>query len=151
MSDTQPTPDQPRGPQEQPYAQSGQPYAQPGQPYGASGLPAAPTPQTSASTGNPVGRVAFLVTVLSVGVGLIGQLVLQLLSASIGFGLLGGVSSILNFLVFVGAAAGLVLGIAALRRPAPHLLAAVAVGVAANTVAGTLVSFVSSLFYSIGF
>ncbi|WP_218054097.1 hypothetical protein [Microbacterium sp. 3J1] len=180
MSDTpQPAPGQPYAQPGQPYTQPGQPYgaqpgqpygaqpghpygaqpgqpgqpygAQPGQPYGAQPGTYGPASPAPVSAGNPVGRTAFLVTVIAVGVGLVGQFLLQLLYASIGFQALSGVSSILEFLVFVGAAAGLVLGIAALRRPAPHLLAAIAIGIAGSTLAGTLVSVLSSAVYNLGF
>lgn len=169
MSDSQPTPGQPHvqpGQPGQPYAQPGQPYAQPGhpgqpgqpyaQPYSQPGqpyasAPSAPSAASAPTVGNPLGRLAFLVTVLAVGVGLVGQFILQLLYASIGFQVLSGVSSILEFLVFVGAAAGLVLGIAALRRPAPHLLAAIAIGIAGNTLAGSVVSLLSSALYNFGY
>ncbi|MBP2376685.1 hypothetical protein JOF42_000180 [Microbacterium phyllosphaerae] len=88
--------------------------------------------------------------VLSVGFGLVSQLLLQFLYANsiIDWIAMGAVPSILNFLVFVGAATGIVLGIAALRRPAPHLLAAIAIGLAVNTVLGTLASGLSSVFYN---
>lgn len=143
---------QPTQPSDRPSqsAQPGQPYAQPGQPYG--------TPYPTVGTGtpgspkgaNPVGRTAFLVAVLSVGFGLVSQLLLQFFYANsiIDWMAMGAVPSILNFLVFVGAATGLVLGIAALRRPAPHLLAAIAIGLAVNTVLGTLASGLSSVFYN---
>ncbi|GAA1228844.1 hypothetical protein GCM10009588_01800 [Microbacterium phyllosphaerae] len=141
----------------QPYAQPGQPYAQPGQPYAQPGQPYG-TPHPTAGSGtpgspkgaNPLGRTAFLVAVLSVGFGLVSQLLLQFLYANsiIDWIAMGAVPSILNFLVFVGAATGIVLGIAALRRPAPHLLAAIAIGLAVNTVLGTLASGLSSVFYN---
>ena len=143
-------PGQPNAQPGQPYAQPGQPYAQPGQPYGT------PYPTAGAGTpgspkgANPVGRTAFLVAVLSVGFGLVSQLLLQFLYANsiIDWMATGAVPSILNFLVFVGAATGLVLGIAALRRPGPHLLAAIAIGISVNTVLGTLASGLSSVFYN---
>ncbi|MCP1428046.1 hypothetical protein J3D45_000544 [Microbacterium foliorum] len=135
----------------QPHAQPGQPYAQPGQPYRTSAASGTPYGASSSAAGNPLGRLAFVVTVVSVAVGLVWQLLLPMLYASVGFGVMGALQSVPSFLVLVGAATGLVLGITALRRPAPHLLAAIAVGIAANTVIGTVVSFVASLFYSLGF
>lgn len=142
---------QPYAQQGQPYAQPGQPYPQPGQPYGSSSTPGDPGDPSSRPTGNPLGRLAFLVTVISVGVGLVLQLLIPMLYASVGFGAAGAVQSVLTFLVFAGAATGLVLGIAALRRPAPRLLAAIAIGVAAHTVLGTAVAFIANLFYGLAF
>ncbi|MER7447143.1 hypothetical protein [Microbacterium sp. NPDC097977] len=144
-------PGQPYAQPGQPYAQPGQPYAQPGQPYRTSAASGTPYGASSSAAGNPLGRLAFVVTVVSVAVGLVWQLLLPMLYASVGFGVMGALQSVPSFLVLVGAATGLVLGITALRRPAPHLLAAIAVGIAANTVIGTVVSFIASLFYSLGF
>ncbi|CAH0256992.1 hypothetical protein SRABI44_03344 [Microbacterium foliorum] len=90
-------------------------------------------------------------SVVSVAVGLVSQLLAPLLYASVGVGVTSAVQGVLSLLVFAGAATGLVLGIIALRRPAPRLLAAIAVGVAAHSVLGTAVSFIASLFYSLGF
>ncbi|WP_447913918.1 hypothetical protein [Microbacterium phyllosphaerae] len=141
-------PGQPHTQPGQPYSQPGQPHTQPGQPYGA---PA--QPYTPARSGRPgaLGRTAFLVAVVGVAIGLLFQLVTPLLYMSIGFGVVDFLSNLVNLLVLAVAATGLVLGIIALRRPAPHLLAAIAVGVAGSTVVGTLVSWVSNVFYYFGY
>ena len=137
-------PGQPYAQPGQPYAQPGQPYAQPGQPYRTSAASGTPYGASSGAAGNPLGRLAFVVTVVSVAVGLVWQLLLPMLYASVGFGVMGTLQSVPSFLVLVGAAIGLVLGITALRRPAPHLLAPLAGGIAAHTVIGTVVSVVAS-------
>lgn len=141
-------PGQPHSQPGQPYSQPGQPYIQPGQPYGAPAQPYAP-----GQSGRPgtLGRTAFLVAVVGVAIGLLFQLVTPLLYMSIGFGVVDFLSNLVNLLVLAVAATGLVLGIIALRRPAPHLLAAIAVGVAGSTVVGTLVSWVSNVFYYFGY
>ena len=139
----------------QPYAQPGQPYAQPGQPYGSGpyaphdgGAPYSPPP---ARTSESLGRLALILAACAVGGGLLLQMLVQLLYPTIGYELVGQASSLLGFVVFAGAAAGLVLGIAALRRPGRHLLAAIAIGVAGNTLVGSIGSFLSSAFYNLGF
>ena len=78
------------------------------------------------------------------------QLILPFFYASVGFSLVDVLSNLVNLVVLVGAAAGSVLGILALRRPAPHLLAAIAIGVGGSTVIGTIVAWVANLFYFIG-
>ncbi|MGJ0389744.1 hypothetical protein [Microbacterium sp. CGR1] len=151
----QPDPAQPGQPYSQPgqpYSQPGQPYsqpyAQPGQPYGA---PAQPNAPGGAARTGALGRTAFLIAVIGVAIGLLFQLVTPLMYMSIGFGVVDVLSNLVNLLVLAVAATGLVLGIIALRRPAPHLLAAIAIGLAGSTVVGTLVSWVSNLFYYFGF
>ncbi|WP_431075272.1 hypothetical protein [Microbacterium phyllosphaerae] len=141
-------PGQPDGAPGQPYSQPGQPYTQPGQPYGAPGQPYAPGP-----SGRPgaLGRTAFLIAVVGVAIGLLFQLVTPLMYMSFGFGVVDFLSNLVNLLVLAVAATGLVLGLIALRRPAPHLLAAIAIGLAGSTVVGTLVSWVSNVFYYFGF
>lgn len=145
----------------QPYSQPGQPYAQgapaPGQPYGsAPGQPyasATPPYAQGASTARPgsLGRTAFLVAAISVAFGLVVQLVTPFFYASIGFGAVTLVSNLVNLVVLAGAAAGLWLGILALRRPAPHLPAAIAVGLAGSTLVGVLTSWIANLFSYVGF
>nr|WP_314844447.1 hypothetical protein [uncultured Microbacterium sp.] len=156
-------PQQPANPQQQPYppqqhpTQPGQPYGAPGQPYGADAPPyarsaagAAPA-SGAAATGNSLGTVALLVSAVAVGIGLVFRVLSQFLYASVGFDVVEILSNVLSFVVFLGSAAGLVLGLMALRRPAPHLLAAIAVGVAGSAVASTLAGALSGVFYSLGF
>ncbi len=132
----------------QPYAQPGQPYAQPGQPYGqAPGMPPATVTPVSGAT---VGRIAFLVTVISVGPGLLLQLAMPFLYASTGMGGVDTLPSLVNFAMFAGSVVGLVLGLTALRRSGPHLLAAIAIGIAGSTILGTLASGLTSLVYNFG-
>ena len=141
-------PGQPYSQPGQPYSQPGQPHTQPGQPYGA---PAQPNAPGGAARPGALGRTAFLVAAVGVAIGLLFQLVTPFLYMSIGFGVVDVFSNLVNLLVLALAATGLVLGLTALRRPAPHLLAAIAIGLAGSTVVGTLVSWVSNLFYYFGF
>ncbi|WP_341955681.1 hypothetical protein [Microbacterium sp. LWH13-1.2] len=140
----------------QPYARPGQPYAQPGQPYARPGHPdgvaaAAYAPgQATARRSGGLGRTALVVAVSAVAIGLLWQLVTPFMYASVGFGV-DLLSNLVNLVVMAGAGVALVLGIIALRRPAPHLLPAIAIGVGGSTVIGTLVAWVSNVFYYLGF
>lgn len=159
---------------QQPQPQPGQPYAQPGQPYPPQGQPYPPQGQLYPPQGQPyppqgqpyagtvpgrpspprsggLGSVALLIAALSVAVGLVFQLVTPWLYASGGYAAVDSLSLVINLLVFAGAVTGLVLGLVALRRPAPHLLAAIAVGFAGASALGRLVAWASSLFYAFGF
>lgn len=149
-----PQPGQPSG---QPYAQPGQPYAQPGQSYAQPGQPYPPSiagqsPRSGSSSGFAgLGAIALLVAALSVAVGLAFQLVTPWLYASGGYAVVDSFSLAVNLLVLLGAVGGLVLGLIALRRPAPQVLAAIAVGFAGAAVLSRLVAWASSLFYAFGF
>lgn len=142
-------PGQPYAQPGQPYAQPGQPYAQPGQPYGVTASPYAPGQGAPPSGG--LGRTALIVAASAVAIGLLWQIVTPFLYASVGFGVVELLSNLMNLVVVAGAGTGLVLGIIALRRPAPHLLAAIAIGVGGSAVIGTLVAWVSNVFYYLGF
>ncbi|CAN7253907.1 hypothetical protein LJR044_003447 [Microbacterium foliorum] len=141
----------------QPYAHPGQPYTQPGQPYARPGQPdvvaaAAYAPgQATARRSGGLGRTALVIAVGAVAIGLLWQLVTPFLYSSVGFGVVDLLSNLVNLLVMAGAGVALVLGIIALRRPAPHLLPAIAIGVGGSTVIGTLVAWVSNVFYYFGF
>ncbi|WP_311257980.1 hypothetical protein [Microbacterium sp. WCS2018Hpa-9] len=143
-------PGQPYAQPGQPYAQPGQPYAQPGQPYGVAAPPYAQGQATAPRSGG-LGRTALVVAVSAVAIGLLWQLITPFLYASVGFGAVELLSNLVNLVVMAGAGAALVLGIIALRRPAPHLLAAIAIGVGGSTVLGTLVAWASNVFYYLGF
>ena len=143
-------PGQPYSQPGQPYSQPGQPYSQPGQPYGS---PAAGVPQGTTGPGarGNLGRTAFIVALLAVAADLFVLLITPFLYSSVGYDAVEVVSNLILVVVLIAAVAGLVLGLIALRRPAPHLLAAIAVGLAGSTVATVLVSWMSSLMYYIGF
>lgn len=139
----QPGPAQP-GPAQPGYAQPV--YAQPGQPqpvYPAYGA------QSAASPGNALGRIAFIVAAITFGIGLLGTLSIPFLYATIGYDpmIVGFATGGTNLITLIGFAAALILGIVALRRPAPHVLAAIAVGIAGSGVIGTVVAWISTFFY----
>ncbi|MEV7610532.1 hypothetical protein AB0N61_13710 [Microbacterium sp. NPDC089320] len=142
-------PGQPHAQPGQPYAQPGQPHAQPGQPYGVTTPPYSPGPTAPRAGG--LGRTAFVVAVSGAAVGLFFQIITPFLYMSIGYQFVDLLGNLVNLIVLAVAGTGLALGLIALRRPAPHLLAAIAIGVGGSTVVGTLISWVSSLFYYFGF
>jgi hypothetical protein len=161
MSDPQQPPAQPHGapPQQQQPAQPYPPQQQPGQyppqqqsPYYAAAPhhPAGPSAASSASAGT--GRLAFILALASLGLGLLTSVSYPLIfrwfydSAAIGaFGVIS------NGLIFVVALAGLLLGVAAVRRSGSKLLPGIAIGITASQLAGILVSWVSNLFYALPF
>lgn len=127
-----------------------QPYTQPGQPYEVAAPPYPHRPGQGAPRTGGLGRTALIVGVSAGAIGLLWQLVIPFLYASIGFGVVELLSNLVNLVVVAGAGAGLLLGLIALRRPAPHLLAAIAIGVGGGTAIGTLVAWVSNVFYYFG-
>lgn len=143
-------PSQPSQPS-QPY--TGQPYgeqAYAGQPYPAQPYPEQQRPASSGSSG--LGRIAFLLAVISLGLGLLVTLSYPLMYRMMGdpsaIGVLGAVG---NGLVLIIAVAGLVLGLMSVRRPGPQVLAGIAIGVTASQLVGIVVSWASNLFYALSF
>lgn len=152
MSEPQ-QPAQPTGaPQAEPY---GAPQAQPtgaplAQPYGAPpaqglGAPQAQPFGAPAAEGNPLGRVAFLIAMIATAIELLSFLITPFLYSSIGFDIADGLATVVGIVVLLGSAVALVLGIVALRRPEPRLLAAIAVGIAVTGVLGRLFAWAGSL------
>lgn len=132
---------QPQGypPQGQHY--QGQPYQ--GQPYQGQGYPAAPpTPRAS---GGALGRIAFIVALVALGIRLLSSLLTPLLYSGDYYGAMMGFTGVINFLVFLGNAGALAVGIVALRRSGPHLLAAIAIGLAGAAFVGYLATALSSV------
>ena len=106
-------------------------------------------PPTRAGAGNPLGRVAFIVALLTLAVGLLISLLRPFMyyaadySVS-GISVLDGLGSVLTL---AGAVAALILGLIAVRRPAPHLLAGIAIGIAASHITSIVIGWIASLFY----
>ena len=119
------------------YPQVGQ--AQPG--YPAYGTPA------SAAPGNPLGRAAFLIALITFGIGLLGTVAGPLLYFTTGFGAIEIISGASGLITLLGYGTALVLGIIALRRAAPHLLAGIAIGIAGSGVVGTAVAWIATFLY----
>lgn len=152
-----PQPSQPaqpsQPPQPPPQPDTGQPYG--GQAYAGHPYPAQPhpEPQRAASSGSSgLGRLAFLLAAISLGIGLLVTLSFPLMyrmmddpSAIGAFGAVG------NGLVLIIAVVGLILGLMSVRRPGPQVLAGIAIGVTASQLAGIVISWVSNLFYAFSF
>ncbi|MFY9713538.1 MAG: hypothetical protein WAK00_08690 [Microbacterium sp.] len=134
----QPQPGQPQAGQIHPvYAHAGQPH--PGYPaYGAPG-PAAP--------GNPLGRAAFLIALITFGIGLLGTVAMPLLYSTTGYGAVDIITGASGLITLIAYGVALVLGVVALRRPAPHLLAGIAIGIAGSGVIGTTVAWMATFLY----
>lgn len=142
-------PQQPPAPQQFPPEQQypAAPQQLPGYPGGYA--PYAPTRPTA--SGAALGRIALIVALVTFGLGLLGTFLYPLLystmSLSSGFGY-ALVNGVVSFIVVVGSAVALVLGLAAIRRPGSPVLAGIAIGIAASELAGTAISWISSLFYN---
>lgn len=120
----------------------GQP-AQPGPPaqpaYAAPGAPASP-----AGT-NPLGKVALIIALVTLGLNIVLALATQLLIRTAGVAMFQIVNVGGTVLMLIGSIAALVLGVMALRRPAPHAIAGIAVGIAIAGLATTLLTVLTVL------
>lgn len=122
-------PQRPAAPQQPPYAQAA--------PYG----------QAPASD-NPLGRTAFLIAVILGAVSALSLLITPILYSTGDYGVADMLSTVVRVLVLLGSVVALVIGIIALRRPEPRLLAAIAVGIAGSLVLSRLVNLLSSLVWT---
>lgn len=107
----------------------------------------AAAPLHADGTGNPLGRTAFLIAVAAAGLNLLMSLIFPFLFRSGAYDVAGALSTVVGIITLLGSVGAVVLSILALRRPAPHLLAAIALGVAGVGVVGQLAGFASPLFY----
>ena len=109
--------------------------------------PAAPGPRPGA--GNGLGRIAFIVAVITLAITLLMSLMLPFVYRAVDFG--GGFLSLYNsamgLVSLVGSVAALILGLMAIRRPGSPLLAGIAVGIAGSSILGTIISWMSTLFF----
>ncbi|HZU92935.1 MAG TPA: hypothetical protein VFF85_04870 [Microbacterium sp.] len=108
------------------------------------------TPQYGAAApayGNPLGRTAFLVAVGSGVIGILFSVITPFLYSSGNYDVADSLGTVIGILVLLGGIAAGVLSIIALRRPAPHLLAAIALGIAGSVVIGRVFTWIASLLY----
>ena len=122
------------------------PAAQPYPPTGGAVPYPATAPGASARNGNPLGRVAFIIAVATFVISFIPTFARPFFySMSYGFdtGLL--IDNVIGVIAFIAYAVALVLGVIAARRPAPHLLAGIAIGVAGTGVLGFVSAFVGMI------
>ncbi|MBO9625727.1 MAG: hypothetical protein J7484_05055 [Microbacterium sp.] len=122
-------------------------YGAPAAQYGAAG---ANVPYGPTASGDTLGRTAFLIAIIAVGIGFLWSLATPFVIRSGNYDVVESVSNVSSILLVLAGAAALVTAIIALRRPAPHLMAAIAVGLAGSTLAGRLVSWLVGLVYLIG-
>ncbi|GAT71727.1 hypothetical protein [Microbacterium hydrocarbonoxydans] len=132
----------PAEPQQPPIAQ---PY---GSPPSAQAYPAAPAPR-QAGTGNGLARAAFLVALITMTVTLLMSLMLPFAYRAVDFDgvLLELYSGATGLISVAGSVVALILGITALRRPGSPLLAGIAIGIAGSSILGTVITWMSSLFF----
>ncbi|WP_460781238.1 hypothetical protein [Microbacterium shaanxiense] len=121
------------------YAQAQ--YAQPGH-AGAS----------SPSSSNAPGRIGFIIGLIGLAVGLLSNVIVQIMIRSADYALIGLVSGGFSVVAFLASLAALIFGIVGLRRVgAPHGLAGIATGLGGAGVIGAGFAFilnaVSSIFY----
>lgn len=106
---------------------------------------AAPHP---ADTGNPLGRVAFLIAVIAFAVNLVISLTAPFAYfAADGYGWYNALSGLVGVVSLVAYVLAFILGLVAVRRPGPHLLAGIAIGIAGVGAIGMATTWMSSLFY----
>lgn len=131
----------PQGQQYQPFPGQSQYQVQH---YRGQGYPAAPSaPRATAGT---LARIAFLAALVALGIRLLSTLLSPFLYTGDYYGVWMGLTSIVGFIVFLANAGALAVGIVALRRSGPHLLAAIAVGLAGASFVGYLSIGLSSVF-----
>lgn len=136
----------------EPQQPSAQPYP-PASPYGApqatphGALQQGPPSHGAPAAANPLGRTAFLVAVATAGLGLLFSMITPFLYTSGNYDVADSLGAVIGILLLLGGIAGSVLAILALRRPAPHLLAAIALGIAGSLVVGRVLTWMSSLLY----
>lgn len=138
----------------QPRAGAQYPTASPGTyPGSSSGLhPGAHSDPHSGSghpapaSGGSLGRVAFIIALVALGIGLLITLsfpvTVRLLSDT---SAIGAFSAIGNLIVLVAAVVALILGLMSVRRPGQQILAGIAIGISASAIAGIVMSWISNL------
>lgn len=125
-----------------------QQYPAPGGQFHAPSQPPYAAAPTSGS--NPLARVALIVALATLALGLLFSLLtpflLRMLDfSSTSYGLISGLSGLI---ALVGSVTALILGIVAARRPGQRLLVGIALGIAGAQVASVLSSWISGLFYT---
>ncbi|MCT1477263.1 hypothetical protein M3C17_04270, partial [Microbacterium sp. p3-SID336] len=126
-----------------PYSAATPGSAYPMTPQAAFGsAPAAPR------TGNTLGRVAFIVALVTLALDVLLMLVRPFVYMSDQvYTVIGLVEGGFGVVSFIGYAAALILGIIAARRAAPHLLAGIAIGVAGAGLVSLVFAWLSTTFY----
>lgn len=125
--------------------QQSAPPQYPGQPFAAPGQPAAPA-------GSGLGRVAFILSLVALAIGLLVTFALPLIIRSIPEpAAIGLFSAVGNGLVLIVSIAALIVGLMSMRRPRQQILAGIAIGISASAIAGIVISWLSNLAYSLSY
>lgn len=142
------------GPAQPAEAQPGEAQPHPGQAHPGQAYPgqAYPGQQHPVPSGAGLGRVAFLLSLVSLAIGLVVSLSYPLMFRMTSDpSAIGAFSAIGNGLVLVVAVVGLILGVMSVRRPGSQVLAGIAIGITAAQLVGIIISWVSNLFYALPF
>lgn len=163
MSEPQQHPAQPYGspaphsapPQPPAHAQYPPAQQYPGPPYGAPQSPAPAYPGSAAaaqSRSGSLGRLAFILSLVALGIGLIVTLsfplVVRAMYDASGIGAFGAIG---NGLVLVVSVVALILGLMSMRRPGQQILAGIAIGISASAIAGIVMSWLSNLAFALAY
>ena len=136
-----------------------EPHQPPAQPHGAppqfptaapqppsAGSASAPAPAPAPAPGGSLGRVAFVIALVAMGIGLVVTLsfpvAVRLFPGPSAIGVFGAIG---NLIVLVAAVVALILGLMSVRRPRQQILAGIAIGISASAIAGIVISWVSNL------
>ncbi|WP_300266627.1 hypothetical protein [Microbacterium sp.] len=140
---SQPAQQQP--PQYAPQQQAQPAYAHPAQPtpggYGQPSYTPAPTPSQTGA--NPMGKIGFILGLVSIGVQVLLNLIIQIMIRSDGYQLISLFSNIFSIVIFLTGVGGLVFGLIGIKRPgAPHALSGIAAGIGITIVIGAGMNFI---------
>ena len=140
----------PQYPAAPPYPAPGYPQAHPAAPhYPAPGQPQQAYPAVpAASTGNPLGRTAFIIAIVTLAINLLSSLARPYFyTASIGYDAVIVLDNLIGVVSFLVYGLALVLGIMAVRRATAHLLAGIAIGVAGAGMIGLAFTWITVTLY----
>lgn len=136
----------------EPQSSSVPPYAQPGG-YPPAGAPQGPYPRAADATagGNPLARTAFVIALVTVGLGLLLTVARPVIHAATQFQpeAMTVISLVHTAVSLLGGLAALILGLIALRRPGGQVAAGVAVGVGVTVVLGSVFSWATPLIFQL--
>ncbi|WP_426187346.1 hypothetical protein [Microbacterium sp. TWP3-1-2b2] len=138
---TQQTPSPAPAPTAQHHYQGGAPQPQYAQPQYAQ--PAYASTAARPTDSNTPGKIGFIIGLVGLGLGLLQNVIVQIMIRSQAYDLINLISGVLSVIVFLAAAAALAFGIIGLKRVgAPHALAGIATGLGGAGVIGTGFSFI---------
>ncbi|KDA06921.1 hypothetical protein DC31_07435 [Microbacterium sp. CH12i] len=126
-------------------------YQAPAQPQAPQGYYSPPA-QTGPGNTNTPGKIGLIIGLVSLGLGLLMNVIVQMLVRSVGYSMVSVVGGVGTFLVFAASAAALILGIIGLRKAGvPQAQAGIATGLGFAGVVGAifnvLFSLTASLYY----